>query len=243
MFFFNMSSLNQLKKNLSLIEERIGKVFANKDLLSLAFVHRSFVNEHRHLIEEHNERLEFLGDSVLGLAIADTIYRRLPDYQEGKLSQLRSFLVDTSSCAKFLQKLHLSEFILLGKGERMSEGNTKASILADVFEALIAAIYLDAGFEEVCSFIRFHFEEDIEFAIGSPPCNYKAKLQDYSQRKYQKPPLYRVIEESGPDHAKCFLVSVSLNERDVGRGEGSSKKEAEQKAALDALQQLGEMEG
>jgi ribonuclease-3 len=230
-----MSPLEVLKQKIHLIEDRIGTVFENKDLLLLAFVHRSFVNEHRDLIDQHNERLEFLGDSVLGLAMADYLYRRLPDSQEGQLSQLRSRLVDAGSCAKYLQKLDLGDFILLGKGERLSIGNTKGSILADVFEALIGALYLDGGFVVVRSFIAAHFDEEVEEAIGSPSRNYKAELQDYSQKRFQKPPAYRVVEEGGPDHAKTFHVVVSIGERDLGKGSGSSKKEAEQQAAYDAL--------
>lgn len=230
-----MTPLESLKKQIDLIEDRMGVVFENKDLLILAFIHRSFVNEYRELMGQHNERLEFLGDSVLGLAVADFLYRRLPSSQEGQLSQLRSRLVDAASCAKYLQKLDLGEFILLGKGERLSVGKTKGSILADVFEALIGALYLDAGFGAVRSFLAAHFDAEIEEAIGSPSRNYKAELQDYSQRRFQKPPMYRVVEEGGPDHAKIFHVAVSLGEEDYGKGSGTSKKEAEQQAAHEAL--------
>ncbi len=230
-----MTPLEVLKEKIYMIEDRVGAIFQNKDLLLLAFVHRSFVNEHRDLIDQHNERLEFLGDSVLGLVMADYLYRRLPSSHEGQLSQLRSRLVDAASCARYLQKLELGDFILLGKGERISIGNTKSSILADVFEALIGALYLDGGIVTVRSFIAAHFDEEVEEAIGSPSRNYKAELQDYSQKRFQKPPAYRVVDEGGPDHAKTFHVVVSIGERDLGKGSGSSKKEAEQQAALDAL--------
>lgn len=232
------SALEALREQLSAIEEKLGVSFENKDLLALAFVHRSFVNEHRDLIDQHNERLEFLGDSVLGLAIAEYLYRRLPSYPEGMLSQLRSKLVDAACCAKWLQKLQLSDYILLGKGERIAEGHMKVSILADVFEAMIGALYLDGGIGQVRSFLTVHFESDIEETIGSPPRNYKAELQDYSQKKFQKPPFYRVVQETGPDHAKVFHVAVSLNDRDLGMGIGSSKKEAEQRAAFEAIGRL-----
>lgn len=230
-----MTMLDSLRQHLSLIEAQLGTVFENKDLLTLAFVHRSFVNEYRSLIDEHNERLEFLGDSVLGLIMADYLYRRLPSYPEGALSQLRSRLVDATSCMKYLQKLELAEYILLGKGERLSEGRTKGSILADVFEAIVGAMYLDGGLSVVRAFLIGKFEADIEEAIGTPARNYKADLQDYSQKRFQKPPHYRVIQESGPDHAKIFHVVVSIDERELGRGAGSSKKEAEQHAAFEAL--------
>jgi ribonuclease III len=235
-----MTPYETLRNSLPAIEEILGTVFENKDLLMLAFVHRSFVNEHRDQIDQHNERLEFLGDSVLGLVMADYLFRRLPSYPEGSLSQLRSRLVDAAACAKFLQKLKLGDYILLGKGEQISEGRMKGSILADVFEAIIGAMYLDGGVGVVRSFIAFHFEGEIEEAIAAPARNYKAELQDYSQKHYQKPPSYRVIEESGPDHAKIFHVAVSIEDQDLGLGMGSSKKEAEQRAAFDALGKIHE---
>src|SRR6185312_4889311 len=144
----------------------------NKDLLVLAFTHRSFVNELKGRMVPHNERLEFLGDSVLGLVVADYLYHRLPGHPEGVLSQLRSRLVDAQACAQFLQKLCLLDSILLGRGERLGEGRTKRSIQADVFEALIGAVYLDGGLSVVRSFLLSHFEEEIEQVIGSPPRNY-----------------------------------------------------------------------
>jgi ribonuclease III len=233
-----MDLLENFKLNLTSVEEKLGYVFENKDVLTLAFIHRSFVNESKGSAMHHNERLEFLGDSVLGLSVADYLYHRLPGYPEGQLSQLRSRLVDASSCALYLQKLGLAESILLGKGERMSEGHAKASIKADVFEALIAAIYLDGGYQVVKSFLLCHFEDEIEKVIGSPPRNYKAELQDYSQKKFQRGPVYKVIDETGPDHAKVFHVLVSVNENELGIGMGASKKEAEQRAAFAALSKL-----
>ncbi len=216
------------------IEERIGHVFENKELLKMALVHRSYVNEQKEELES-NERLEFLGDSVLGLAVADYLYHRLPDTAEGVLSQFRSRLVDATSCARFFQKLNLAEFIHLGRGELMSEGRAKPSILADCFEALVGAIYLDAGLGVAKSFLLFHFEAEMEEVIASPSRNYKAELQDQTQKKHQGTPVYQVVEESGPDHAKMFHVIVSVSGEERGLGVGRSKKEAEQKAAFDAL--------
>ena len=235
MYTIFMDLLENLRKNLSSIEERIGYLFENKDLLILSLVHRSFVNELKGTSLQHNERLEFLGDSVLGLVIADYLYHRLPGHPEGQLSQLRSRIVDAASCAQHLQKLGLSDAILLGRGERMSEGHAKVSIQADVFEALIAAIYLDGGFGATKSFLIAHFEPQIEQVIGSPARNYKAELQDFSQKKFQRAPIYKVIEETGPDHAKVFHVLVFIGEEEAGMGIGASKKEAEQRAAFDAL--------
>jgi ribonuclease-3 len=230
-----MNPLEELQKHLATIEERLSYVFEKKDLLVLSLIHRSFVNEHRDIAGQHNERLEFLGDSVLGLVMADYLYHRLPSYPEGQLSQLRSKLVDANSCAQYLQKLGLGEYILLGRGEKMSEGRAKISIQADVFEALLGAIYLDGGLSITKSFFFCHFEQEIEAVIGSPPRNYKAELQDFSQKKFQKTPTYKVVEESGPDHAKNFHVMVFVDEKEAGIGMGVTKKEAEQRAAFDAL--------
>ncbi len=234
-----MNPLEKLKLNLLPIEEKLGYSFENKELLIQAFIHRSFINEYREGGIHHNERLEFLGDSVLGLIMADYLYHRLPAYPEGLLSQLRSKLVDASSCAEYLQKLSLSDNILLGRGEAIGLGKAKLSILADVFEALLGAIYLDGGMAIAKSFLILHFEKEFESAIGSPPRNYKAELQDFSQKKFQKVPIYKVIEEIGPDHAKQFHVIVFLDEKEAGIGIGSSKKEAEQRAAFEALSKAG----
>ncbi len=233
-----MNELEKLKENFETIEKKIDYVFENKELLILAFVHRSFINEYKDGPLQHNERLEFLGDSVLGLIIADFLYHRLPAYPEGQLSQLRSRLVDASSCAQYLLKLQLAEYLLLGKGEMMTEGRAKPSILSDAFEALLGAIYLDGGLTCAKAFLLLHFEPEIESAIGTPPRNYKAELQDFSQKKYQKTPVYKVVEETGPDHAKMFHVMVYINDQEAGFGVGSSKKEAEARAAFEALSKI-----
>lgn len=230
-----MNPLERLRANLNLIEDKIGYSFENKDLLILAFTHRSFINEYREEQLQHNERLEFLGDSVLGLIVSDFLYHRLPAYPEGTLSQLRSRIVDANSCSEYLLKLKLSEYILLGRGESMSEGRAKQSILSDVFEALLGSVYLDGHMRTAKSFLLVHFQEDFERTIGQPSRNYKAELQDYSQKKFQRPPVYKVIEEGGPDHAKIFHVMVYVNEKEAGLGMGTSKKEAEQRAASVAL--------
>ena len=233
-----MNPLEALRKNLEPVEEKLGYVFENKDLLILSLIHRSFLNEYREMGLQHNERLEFLGDSVLGLVVADYLYHRLPTFPEGHLSQLRSKLVDAQSCAQYVLKLGLPDFILLGRGEKISEGKAKVSILADVFEAVVGAIYIDGGLSIAKSFLLCHFEGEIEGIIGSPPRNYKAELQDYSQRKFQKPPMYKVVEEKGPDHAKVFHIMVIIDEKEAGIGMGASKKEAEQRAAFDALSKI-----
>lgn len=234
-----MNALEELKKQLEEIEEKIGHLFRNRDLLVLAFIHRSYVNENKDLHGQHNERLEFLGDSVLGLIVSDYLYERLPHHPEGQLSQLRSRIVDAGSCAQYLQKMELAPYILLGRGEKLSEGRTKVSILADVFEAIIGAIFLDGGLIVAKSFFLCHFEGEMEATIGSPPRNYKAELQDYSQKLFQKTPVYKVLQETGPDHSKVFQVVVFVDEKEAGEGAGASKKEAEQQAAFHALLKLG----
>jgi ribonuclease III len=230
-----MHGLENLHKNIYLIEEKIGYVFENKELLVLSLIHRSFVNEHKNQVQAHNERLEFLGDSVLGLITADFLYHRLPTFPEGPLSQFRSRLVDASACAYYLQKLGLQKYILLGRGEALSDGKAKISILADVFEAIIGAIFIDGGLNVAKSFLLCHFTQDMEAVIGSPSRNYKAELQDFSQKKYQRAPVYKIVQETGPDHAKIFHCIVMVADREVGVGLGESKKQAEQQAAFNAL--------
>lgn len=220
------------------IEKKLGYVFKNKHQLLMAFVHRSFFNEHRDLVPEHNERLEFLGDSVFGLLISDYLYTHLPSHAEGDLSHMRAHLVEAASCVFYVQKLGIEEYVLLGKGERMNGGKGRETILADLFEALVGAIYLDGGMEEVKSFFFAHFKEDVEHALNQPLRNWKAELQDYAQKKYQRPPMYRVAKESGPDHSKIFQVVAFIGDQEVGQGAGSSKKQAEQLAAQDALTKL-----
>jgi len=234
-----MNPVEKLLAQAPLIEERIQYTFLDKNLLKLAFVHRSFFNEHRDIVEQHNERLEFLGDSVFGLIVSDYLYSKLPIETEGHLSHLRSQIVEAGSCVQMIQKLDVAEFILLGRGESMNDGRGRETILADLFEAVIGAIYLDGGIEEVKIFFFRHFELHLIEHLKMPTRNWKAELQDYSQKKYQKPPTYKVIKESGPDHSKIFHVLALIDEKEMGEGIGSSKKEAAQKAAEDALYKLG----
>lgn len=235
----NLNAVEELIARIPLIEEKIKYVFVNKQLLVLSFVHRSFFNEHRDLVQHHNERLEFLGDSVLGLMISDYLYAELPQEPEGFLSHLRSHIVEASSCAQLLNQLGIAQYVLLGRGERMNDGRGRETILADLFEALIGAIYLDAGIEAAKKFFFFHFTEKIQEYLRKPLRNWKAELQDYSQKKYQKPPSYKILKESGPDHSKMFHVIACIDEVEAGEGTGTSKKEAEQAAAEDALKKLG----
>jgi len=232
-----MNSLEKLLQKADEIESKIGYRFKDRSKLVLAFTHRSFINETRDVLV-HNERLEFLGDSVLGLLMANFIYGRLPDTPEGDLSYIRSRLVEASSCVDYVQKLNLEDYILLGKGERIHDGRGRDSILADLFEAIIGAIYLDGGIEAAQKFVIGKFNEDIEAIIKTPLKNYKAILQDYCQKMFQQTPRYVVLDETGPDHSKQFRVIVANGNLELGKGIGSSKKEAQQAAAEDAVNRL-----
>jgi ribonuclease-3 len=235
-----MTTLDNLRRDLPVIEQALGYTFKNKEWLVLAFIHRSYVNENKQ-VSQHNERLEFLGDSVLGLLIADFLFNSMPSTPEGELSNLRSRLVEAGSCMRYVHTLGLQGNLLLGKGERMNDGRGRESIIADLFEAIIGAIYLDGGLQEVRKFLFGKLLGDFEAILKTPMQNWKAILQDYCQKKYQQPPDYRLIEESGPDHSKHFEIGVDILGVEYGRGSGASKKEAQQAAAKAALEKLAEI--
>ncbi|MCH9630208.1 MAG: Ribonuclease 3 [Chlamydiia bacterium] len=220
------------------IEKRLGYTFKDKSLLKLAFTHRSFVNENKESTVNHNERLEFLGDAILGLMVSEYLYKTLPESKEGDLSFLRANLVEASSCYQFLQMMKINEFLLMGKGEMMNQGKGRDTILADLFEAIIGAIYIDSGMDKAKEFFFSNFETKLHSLIEQPSKNWKALLQDYFQKKYQKQPMYTVINEEGPDHEKTFHVGVYLDKEILGEGSGLSKKEAEQSAAEAAYNKL-----
>jgi ribonuclease III len=226
------------------IESKLGYSFKDKSLLALAFIHRSFVNEHKE-VANHNERLEFLGDSILNMLIADYLYRYLPSTPEGELSVLRSRLVEASSCFSYVQKYTLGQYLLLGKGERLNDGRGRESILADLFEAIIGAIYVDGdgGLEAARRFLFKNFSPEIDAILKMPLRNFKAVLQDYCQKKYQQTPSYKVISEEGPDHSKVFKIAVLIMDKEIGIGHGPSKKEAQQSAAENALNRYQANEG
>jgi ribonuclease III len=230
--------LENLIQKLSEIEKKINYFFKNKQLLIQACMHSSFCNESCDKNLVHNERLEFLGDAVLGLIVSEHLYIHLPHHEEGQLSQLRSQIVNASTCAILCQSMGLDQYILLGRGERLSGGKGRENIYADLFEAMIGAVYLDGGWEKARQFAYGYLIPHIEKAIKAPARNWKAELQDYSQRKYQVPPQYKVIKESGPDHCKTFHIAVYIHNEELGVGVGASKKEGEIKAAQDALRKL-----
>lgn len=229
-----MHAINEIIKKAPEIEAKIGYTFNDLHLLALAFTHRSFVNENKE-ISQHNERLEFLGDSVLGMLVSDYLYCTLPNTPEGDLSYLRSRLVEAASCVAYIQKFCIESYLILGKGERMNDGRGRESILADLFEALMGAIFLDGGIQAAKDFYFNNFSQEINAILKTPLQNWKALLQDLCQKNYQQTPVYKIEEESGPDHSKRFKIAVFLNDTKLGAGEGNSKKEAQQAAAADAL--------
>ncbi|MDJ0651417.1 MAG: ribonuclease III [Simkaniaceae bacterium] len=233
-----MNTYYNLQKDIPMVEAQIDYTFNDKNLLALAFIHPSFTNENRTIIDRHNERLEFLGDKVLGLVISDFLYSHFPNHPEGELSYLHSRLVEASACTLYLQKIDLERFLMVGKGETLNEGKGRETILADLFEAIIGAIYLDGGKEAARRFFFDHFEDIVLSIMQKPQRNWKAELQDYCQKRYQKPPEYTVFKEEGPEHLKIFYVQVHLDQKELGNGKGSSKKEAEQSAAEDAITAL-----
>lgn len=233
-----MKTYQQIEENLEEIEKVIGYTFKEKKLLLLAFVHRSYFNEHREEVGEHNERLEFLGDSVLGLLVSAYLYQRFPKHPEGQLSHMRSYLVDAGSCSELLLSLGLDSWVLLGKGESMNTGRGRDTIMSDLFEAMLGAIYIDGGLVEAQQFFFTHFEEKLNQLVDTPMRNWKAELQDWAQKNHQVTPDYQVLEEKGPDHCKSFVVGAFVEKKLLGEGRGLSKKEAETEAAKQAIERI-----
>lgn len=237
LYCFCMNTYDLLLQNATEIEALIGYRFNDPALLALAFVHRSYINEHKD-ITTHNERLEFLGDSVLGLLVASFLYKNFPERPEGELSSLRSHLVDSHTCMNFVLKLGVHPYLLLGKGEKLSDGRGRESILGDLFEAIIGAVYLDGGLDAAHAFFFKNFSHEIDAIIDKPLNNWKALFQDYCQRTFQQTPTYVVLSEEGPDHSKIFTVSVTINGEEMGQGLGGSKKDAQQAAAENAIHRM-----
>ncbi len=222
------------------LEERLGYSFRNRALLETALTHSSYANENRASGIVCNERLEFLGDSVLGVTVADFLYRHFPDMPEGRMTRLRAELVCEQSLHRVALELHLGDYLRLGKGEEHNGGRKRASILSDAVEAVIAAMYLDAGMETAAGFIHRCLLDDVR-AIETPTfTDYKTSLQELVQRHSGQVLSYELVGEEGPDHAKTFRVRVCLNGDPIGRGTGRTKKEAEQAAAANALEALRE---
>ena len=220
------------------LEERLGYTFQNRRLLENALTHSSYANENKAKGESSNERLEFLGDSVLGMVVADHLYRNHPDLPEGELTRTRAALVCEESLVEVAAELNLGEYLRLGKGEESGGGRHRPSIQADAVEAVLAAVYLDGGIGSARKIIqRYILCREIEGLNSSR--DYKTALQELVQRESGQVLKYRLTGEEGPDHDKRFFVEVDLNGTPVGSGKGHSKKEAEQMAAKAAIAKLG----
>jgi len=218
------------------LESIIGVTFRDKSLLTRALVHRSALNEQPDIAPCSNERLEFLGDAVLGLVTAEYLYHRFPEYREGNLTNLRAALVRGETLARFARQIDLGRFLYLSKGEEASGGRDREANLACAFEALVGAIYLDQGLPVTRHFIRRFVEPEI--GMGFVPHldkDPKSRLQEIVQGERQRTPRYRTVAEKGPDHAKVFTVEVLAGDQALGRGTGRNKQTAEQAAAQAAL--------
>lgn len=224
-----------------MLENKIGYKFKDKELLKNALIHKSYMQKsHKNV---NNERLEFLGDSVLGFTVAEYLYARFGELPEGELTKVRSMVVCESTLFKIAKKIGLGDKIYMGKGEEHSSGRNRPSILSDAMEALFAAIYLDGGIDEVKRIIISLLKDEIQSAVKERAIkDYKTVLQEYIQRDRVHAPKYTLIKEEGPDHNKTFWVSVSVEEKVLGTGCGHTKKEAEKKAAKEALEKLNKTE-
>ena len=226
---------DELNERHAELEARLGHSFRNAALRETAMTHTSWVNEAGQPERSDNERLEFLGDAVLDLVVSDLLMRRFPDRREGDLSRARAALVSETGLAQVALALDLGRFILLGKGEERTGGRGRPSILANALEALMGAIYMDAGFDVAAAVALRLFESRIEEVDQHARLDYKSRLQERAQALWQTAPVYEVVAEEGPDHDKRFEVALSLAGRPYGRAIGRSKKEAEQGAAAAAL--------
>jgi ribonuclease III len=225
------------------LQERLGYAFRDPALLERALTHRSFSNEQRDLRAPNNERLEFLGDTVLGFVVGELIYRAFPNLQEGSLSKIKAHLVSAAMLGAKGRELGLGRHLRMGAGEARSGGSDKVSLLADALEAVVAAIYLDGGLASADAFVRRVFAPDVAgIDVGDLSFHdYKTTLQECAQSLGLPLPEYRVVDEYGPDHEKCFVVEVFWDGDSFAYGRGSSKREAQRKAAKEALKKLGRL--
>jgi ribonuclease III len=224
----------------SQFENRTGITFKDKDLLMQAFLHRSYLNENKGLKMDHNERLEFLGDAVLELVVTEYLYSKYPKKPEGDLTSYRAALVNTSTLSAVATGLSMNDYLLLSKGEAKDTGRARQYILANTFESFVGALYLDQGYEKAKDFIAQNLfpltDEIVEKGLWQDA---KSRFQEIAQEKESTTPQYKTVQEIGPDHAKNFVVGVYLDEKEIGKGEGKSKQEAEQAAAQNALEAKG----
>ena len=229
-----------LAADLERLQDHIGTRFNNTEYLLTAITHRSYLNEHREATWDHNERLEFLGDAVLELVVTDYLFRTYSEKPEGELTAIRAALVNTISLAAASEALGVNPFLLMSKGEAKDEGRARQYILANVFEAIIGALYLDQGYEASAQFIAgrlFHFTEEIvRKRLWQDP---KSRFQELAQEHASITPTYETLSQEGPDHDRVFTVGVFLRHEKVAEGKGRSKQEAEQEAAKAAVAAKG----
>lgn len=234
-----MTENPKYKKVITAFQEKAGISFKNLSLLETAFTHRSYLNEKRAGkggSQEHNERLEFLGDAVLELSVTDQLFQTYPDSNEGNLTSYRAALVNAVMLGGIAESLGMNECLLLSRGEAKDTGRARATILANTFEAVVGALYLDQGLESVTAFVKKHVMPHMDEVLKSGAWrDSKSKFQELSQAKYGFTPVYETIRQEGPDHDRHFVVTVSVRGVVVAEGEGKSKQEAEQEAAQKAL--------
>ena len=224
---------------LASLSETLKISFHNLSLLEQAMVHSSFINENPGHATFSNERLEFLGDAVLGFIVAEKLYQDYPGLAEGEMTRLRSVLVRRDTLVRIARAIRLGDYLYLGKGEEASGGRDKPANLAGALEAVIAAVYFDRGLTAIRELILRLYNDELQKVVGEgAEVDYKSQLQELIQSKYQLTPNYRLIEATGPDHDKKFIVEVMVGDMVLGRGMGKSKKIAEAEAARSALQQL-----
>jgi len=227
-------------KDFSLLEKQLSLKFKNKDLLIQAFCHRSYLNENPDFYLPHNERLEFLGDAVLELVITEYLYQKYPKKSEGELTNWRAALVNAKMLSEIARDLDFNDFLLLSRGEAKELGKARQYILANTFEAFVGALYLDRGIEVCQKFIEKNLTKELPRIIEKGLFkDAKSRFQEEAQERTGITPIYKVLEEWGPDHARHFIIGVFLNQELVAKGEGSSKQEAELEAAKNGLEIKG----
>ena len=219
------------------LEKIININFSDRKLLENAFIHRSFLNEHKNSHLKSNERLEFLGDSVLSLITSVYLFKNYPNLKEGDYTEIKSAIVKMESLAEAAKKIELNNYLLLSRGEERGAGRENNNIMADCFEALIAVIFLDKNFEVAYAFVVDHlFKDKLDYLLkNNLYLSSKSRLQEIIQSKYKKTPIYKVLDEKGPEHKRIFKIGVYFNNKLLGEGTAPSKKEAEEEAAKQAL--------
>lgn len=227
--------------NLETLMKNLKVEFKDAKLLERSLTHRSLLNEKKNKDLQHNERLEFLGDAVLELIISEYLFHKYPERPEGELTSFRAAVVNTTSLGDLSRELGIGEHLIMSKGEEMTGGREKEYLLANAFEAILGAIYIDQGYEKAKEFVNMHLvpkiENIVKYRLDIDP---KTKLQERAQRLLKKTPVYKVIKEEGPDHEKTFTVVVKINGEEYGTGKGNNKQKAEEKAAAETLKKIKE---